>query len=453
MPRITAWTALRSGSPTPLREIDRLADEAELNPPDRGLARALVGMEIRRRGTLRALAQHFLHGKAKPEIMAHLHLGLVQLFFMDRIPDHAAVSESARAARATLGPHAVRVVNGVLRNAARARNPGRCGDPRRDIPLRDEHLEEPFLPDPAIHPLLWAEAAYSMPAPMLKRWQRFFGEERTEALALAEPPLSVRVVRGERQALLEELTGAELEGDALHPIPGLHPDVFLVPASETDVALRRPAFAEGRITVQGATALAAAEAVQAQAGERILDLCAAPGGKTAVLAAAGAEVTAADVSEGRLERLHETLARLGLAERVRTVVSDGTRDLATDETFDAVLVDAPCSNTGVLAQRPEARWRFGPALRAELETLQRRLLDESAPLVRPGGRLVWSTCSLEPEENERLVRAWLEEHLEFTLEAEATALPDPIHGGDSTESTPGAGPVDGGYWARLRRAN
>jgi len=113
----------------------------------------------------------------------------------------------------------------------------------------------------------------------------------------------------------------------------------------------------------------------------------------------------------------------------------------------AVLVDAPCTNTGVLAGRPEARWRFGPAQKRELVELQARLLGEGAALVRPGGRLVWSTCSLDPDENRRQVDAFLAQHAGWSLEADAESLPDLV-----TTQEQGAGPVDGGYWARLRRA-
>jgi len=212
-------------------------------------------------------------------------------------------------------------------------------------------------------------------------------------------------------------------------------------ASEfTSSVMASAAFQEGRLTVQGETATAAAELVEARAGETILDLCAAPGGKTAVLAGTGASVVACDISVHRLERVESTCRRLGLLERVRLLESDGTAALG-DERFEAALVDAPCSNTGVLGARPGARWRYGPKTKASLADVQRRLLAEAAERVRPGGRLVWSTCSLEPEENGQLVRAFLTAHPAWTLDAEALALPDPE-----------TGPWDGGYAARMLRS-
>ena len=172
-------------------------------------------------------------------------------------------------------------------------------------------------------------------------------------------------------------------------------------------------------------------------------------------------MVAVDVSEAKLERMGETLTRLGVAERVERVLAPpfdrdradedlpgfapGPADYAGlgDRDFDAVLVDAPCSNTGVLGARPGARWRFGPGNQKALTTLQAKLLREGAARVRPGGRLVWSTCSLETDENRQQVKAFLVEHPDWELEAEHELLPGPTVEG---------GPVDGGYAARLRRS-
>lgn len=443
MPRLAAWSLLRSGSPTPLRDVEAAAREFDLAARDRALLRRIVGTEVRRRGTLRALVRHFAHRKLSADLVAHLHVALVQGFFLDRVPDHALVSECLDAVHRTSGPAGVRSVHGILGNALRARREGSSGDPCRDLVGRDLHLEEPFLRDPAEHPLLWMEDALSLPSALGKRWVARHGEETARALAqqaLDEPPLSLRAVGIAREALAEELVAASCT-----PRPGVHPDVLLVPPDQAETALACAAFAEGRATVQGESALRAAEAVGAQSGERVLDLCAAPGGKTAVLAASGASVTARDVSPERLERVAATLARLGLAERVALEAGDGREGGEADQ--DAVLVDAPCTNTGVLAGRPEARWRFGPAWKRELVELQAGLLAAGAARVRPGGRLVWSTCSIDPDENRRQVEAFLAANPGWSLEEDAEHLPD-----TATDREHGAGPIDGGYWARLRRA-
>jgi 16S rRNA (cytosine967-C5)-methyltransferase len=170
-----------------------------------------------------------------------------------------------------------------------------------------------------------------------------------------------------------------------------------------------------------------------------LDLCAAPGGKTAVLAEAGAKVTACDISEFRLALLKEGVERLGHSESVEVLLR-GPEEPAPEGPFDAVLIDAPCSNTGVLGARPGARWRWGPASRRSLEEVQSSLLERAAPVVRPGGRLIWSTCSLEPGENEQCVARFLASHGGWKLDEEQFARP---------ASSGSDGPVDGGYAARL----
>lgn len=434
--RVLAWEALHGSAMAPSRELAALADAHALSGPDRGLLRQLVLTEVRRRGTLRALLAAFAHGKPARELAFHLHLGLVQLLFLDRVPPHAALSETVDAVRATLGEHKAGYTNAVLRTVLRERREGSSGDPRRDIVERDWHFEGPIFADPLEHPLLWAEDALSLPASIYKIWLRRHGSVRASELArlaLHEPWLSLRVVRGEREVAEQELAA---RGAA--PVRSAHERVLLVPPQLTEAALGSEAFAAGRLSVQGECALRAAEAVEARAGERVLDLCAAPGGKTAVLAASGANVLACDVEDGKLERARETLQRLGLLERVELMRLEPGE--VPPGSFDAVLIDAPCSNTGVLAARPEARWRHGPAALRSLTELQGALIEKGASRVRPGGRLIWSTCSLDPQENERVVRSFLERHREFELRDEHTRLP-----------APPPGPVDGGYAARLVR--
>jgi len=438
MVRELAWRVLRSGSPTPLREVERAAREAGLDPRDRGLLRRLVGTEVRRRGTLRALVRAFARGKPDPDLVAHLHLGLVQLYFLDQIPDHAAVGETVAAVKATLSPKKAGYVNATLRAALQARRSGASGDPRRDLPLRDVHLAGLVFPDPKEHPLLWAESALSMPAQLVRGWIRRHGEPRALALAraaLVEPPLSLRLRTDD-----PGLTPA-LEAAGCAPRAGRHPRIRLVDSDRSEAVLQSAPFASGSITVQGETALRAAELLEPESGEILLDLCAAPGGKTVVLADAGARVVACDASASRLLRLQDTLRRLAPPGRVELAACDAGAG-SRREAFDGVLVDAPCSNTGVLAQRPEARWRYGPSAVRALSLLQARLLRAGAERVKRGGRLVYSTCSLEPEENGRCVDAFLRERADFELEASIETLPD-------LEDP--AGPVDGGYAARLRR--
>ena len=466
MVRQLAWEVLRSGSATPLREVNFAAEQVGLPPRDRALLRRIVGTEVRHRASLRAIVNKFARGNPKADIRMHLHVALAQIFFMNRVPHRAAVSEAGNATRRTLGPSKVPYVNAILRTAIRERRPGSMGDPMCDVYGTDWHFEEALFADPEKHPLLWIEEALSIPSALAKRWVKHHGMERTIELAKyfsAEPCLSLRV-KGDRDAARDELTAylAEQEGvsqDAPQAaadersaptrfLDGKHEQFLLVDGGSYGNLFHAPAFTEGRVTVQGESAFRAADLIEAQSGEELLDLCAAPGGKTSVMAAAGAKVVACDVSEHKLRRLGETVERLGFGELVELVELDAKADQSDaalgERDFDGVLIDAPCSNTGVLGARPGARWRFGKANQVSLRQLQAKLFQQGAARVRPGGRLVWSTCSVETDENAQQVHAFLGENPTWSLEAEHEALPKwASHGG----------PIDGGYAARLRRGN
>ena len=444
MTRLAAYTILRSGSTTPLRDVDHMSESLDVNPRDRGLLRRIIGTEVRRRATLRTIIHAVAPAIKNAEMMTHLHVALAQTLFLDRIPPHAVLSECSEAVRRTLGPSKVRIAREFIKSVYERIENAQSGDPRRDLVGRNLSFREPVFRDPVEHPLLWAEEALSMPAPMLKRWIARHGEQPALALArlaLDESPLSIRVVRGERADVASELATLGVTAR-----DGQHARILVAPSSSAEIITSSAPFTEGRITIQGESALRAAEAMQAQAGEELLDLCAAPGGKTAVLRASGARVVACDASAARLERVTSTLARLQLSDGVEQHATEFGEALGP-RAFDGVLVDAPCSNTGVLAQRPEARWRFGPASRAELAQIQTRLIDRAAELVRPGGRLVWSTCSLEPEENRRLVDAFLARQPRWSLAEDHESVPDV-----ETTQERGGGPIDGGYFARLVRS-
>ncbi len=210
--------------------------------------------------------------------------------------------------------------------------------------------------------------------------------------------------------------------------------------------------------MQDAAAALPARLLRPQPGERIADFCAAPGGKTAQLAAAGADVMAVDRSAKRLERLRDNLRRLGLAAETR-VADAATLD---EPAFDAVLLDAPCSATGTIRRHPDAPWIKGPADLAKLADLQRRLLDAAARLLRPGGRLVYCTCSLEPEEGERQAESFLSRHAAFErvpIAADEVGVPDLVTASGDLRTLPSHLPLpdparsglDGFFAARFLR--
>ena len=440
MARLTAWRILRSGSTAPLREVDRYCARAGLDDRDRGLVRQLVGTDVRRRGTLRALVKLEARGKPSADVAAHLRLGLAQLFFLDRIPVHAAVSETVRAATDSLGLGRGRYVNAVLRAVLRTRRSGSSGDPQRDLVNAPWHLDRPLFRNPQEHPALWAEDALSLPSALFKRWVRRHGHDGAMALALqalSEPALSLVCTGGNRNEMARALDEAGVPSR-----PGRHEHILLVERGSTRAVLASEAFARGALTVQGETALRAAELLGAKPGESLLELGAAPGGKSAALARRGARVLAVDKNPRRLAAMPAALRRMGVSDRVQPLASDGLAGLAPDAAlFDGALVDAPCSNTGVLAARPGARWRFGPGSLTQLVKLQGELLNQAARWVAPKGRLVFSTCSLEPEEGSQGAQAFLSRHPHWSLIEEHLDLP----------SAAVEGPLDGGYRALLRR--
>ena len=429
-------------------ELHRLFERTHLAPRDRALATQLATGAVRHRRTLRLLLGRLRRGQGRaadiqPALLAVLELGAFQLLFLDRVPDYAAVSEAADAARACVGPRradkAAGFVNAVLRALGRLI----AGRDRDDRPAPDAiphpeggvvRLREAVLADPA-NRAAFLGAAYSYPDWLLARWIAHFGDAQAEALCRwgnRRPHLVARVnpARPGAADLLRTL-----QADTPDVCPGPRPGTLDL--SALDAARLDALLAEAAVTVQDASAMAAVEALAPAAGEAILDLCASPGTKTTqMLEAMGpaARIVACDRTEGKLEPVRRVLALRGATGAAVCLVDDLA---APPGGFDAALVDAPCSNTGVLARRVEVRWRLRPADLDELPRIQTVLLARAAALVRPGGRLVYSTCSLEPEENDRVVQAFLRGRKGWHLRRRDLILPAADH--------------DGAFWALLER--
>ncbi len=342
-----------------------------LAPRDRAFARALTMAALRRLGTIdRALAPK-LQREPPERVRTLLRLGMTQLFWMD-VPDHAAVSTTVAIADRLKPTRSFKgLINAILRGLQRDGRP--ADDPETLAPS-------------------W----------LMARWQAAYGPEQARAIAAAiadEPATDLSARDPADAAALAEL----LEGDVL-------PGGSIRTRKRGDLA-EWPAFDEGRWWVQDAGAAIPTRLLDVQPGETALDLCAAPGGKTLQLAAAGASVVALDRSADRLKRVTENLARLKLTAEVITA---DARSWPDKRTFDAVLLDAPCSATGTFRRHPDVLWAAAPGDIASLATVQARMLDSAAARVKPGGRLVYCVCSLEPEEGEAQVRGFLTRHPEFT---------------------------------------
>ncbi len=352
------------------RPLDEQFDTREftaLDERDRGLARALAATVLRRLGTLRRVIGGFAEKGIPPDvprIESALLTGAAQILFFD-VPDHAAVDLSVRLVHADRrAARAAGFVNAVLRRTAREGRE-RIADA---APLAD-------LPE-------WLQ----------RRWRENYGEATAGAIAsaIAQEPALDLTVKQEPLRWAAQLGGRTVAGGTVRLVA--HGPVS-----------RLPGFEDGQWWVQDAAAALPVRLFGDLRGRTAADLCAAPGGKTAQRAQAGARVTAVDRSPNRLERLAQNLRRLGLEAETRA--ADGA--LFEGGPFDAVLVDAPCSSTGTIRRHPDIAWLKSEADLVPLTALQARLLDRAADLVRPGGTIVYCTCSLEPEEGERAVAALL----------------------------------------------
>ena len=356
---------------------------------DRAFVQDLVYTVIRRLRPLRKVLGALVTKWPKGELEALLYVGAAQVLYMDEVPDFAAVNETVEAAKQCDNKSVAKVVNAVLRNLIRRR----------------EEFEQMIAAAPL-------EERESFPTALVRRWTARFGAENAAKLC------------------------------AWHNEPA---ETFLARKDGSFVALERgkkvtevPGFAEGGFIVQDPGTALAVELVDAKPGDEILDACAAPGGKTIQLAWRGAKVTACEVNPKRRRKLEENLKRLGLADKVEIVESLHCSPSPSTFTFSKILVDAPCSNTGVLRRRPDARWNWSVEKLEALVKLQAEILDQVAPLVAPGGTLVYSTCSNEPEENDGQVKAFVARHPDFTLDT-------------TRESVPFESGHDGTFAARLLR--
>ena len=356
------------------------AERARLDDRDRAFAMRLAYGAVQRRATLdwvlESLAKRPLE-KLDPPVLAALRLGLYELLYMTT-PDRAAVAESVELVK-TAAPHAHAFVNAVLRRAA------------REAPALIAALDDSTPAGAAL--------AHSHPEWVAERWFEELGPEASRALMLsdnepAESAVRANRLRADAGEVLEALAA---DGESAH-LDAIAPE------------------AEGLVMPQSRASMLVARAVDPRPGERVLDLCAAPGAKTTHLAALmhdDGEVVAVESDPTRAQASAENAARLGAAS-VRVVTGDAAEP-SFGEGYDRVLVDPPCSDLGTLQSRPDARWRKSAGQVAELARLQRRILDAAATAVRPGGRLVYSTCTISAAENARQVEDFVRDNAKFRV--------------------------------------
>jgi 16S rRNA (cytosine967-C5)-methyltransferase len=409
------------------------AEAAGLPPRERALATRLAYGTVQRRATLdhviAALAARPVE-RLEPAVLAALRLGVFQLAFLDRVPAHAAVGESVELAKGASRARAG-LVNAVLRRAAREAR-GIVG----------------ALPDRTP-----GEAAlrHSYPEWIAELWFATFGREAARALMAAGNEPAEAALRANALKIAADDLRARLPVPS-RPADGLPEGVILEGPFD---AFSSPLWHEGLFMPQSRAAMAVARTLDPRPGDRILDLCAAPGGKTTHLAALirnTARIVAVERHPGRAAALARTAARMGA-----TTIEVRAADAATPQeraAYDRVLVDPPCSDLGTLAARPDARWRKPPDAPETLAAEQRRMLDAAAHALRPGGTLVYSTCTISPAENERQIEHFLDRHPGFRIDDPPSDLPVWDHPSVPRfrQTLPHRDGTDGFFIARLTRA-
>jgi len=423
------------------RSLDAaLRRERDIDPRDRALATELVYGILRQQNRL----DYFLSKLSKTplqkmelRVLLLLRIGVYQLLELDRIPAPIAVHETVALAKRVKLARATGFINAILRRLLREREQLAWPDPQQD---------------PVAH-LTWSG---SLPNWLARRWHKQLG---TEALPLAEAlrhpaPFTLRVntLKISRSDYLQQL----LEAGHDATTTGCAPEGILL---RKRGASPLPGDADGLYQIQDEASMLIAHLLAPTAGENLLDCCAAPGGKTTHLAALvdnRAQIEALDLHANRLHLIEEGAARLG-CRGIKTRAWDMTNapDFVTPDSLDGVLVDAPCSGLGVLRRNPEARWHLQAADITELAGRQQQILTQAARLVRPGGRLIYSVCTVTPEETDRVVDTFLAQHPHYQLAPLDGLLPasctDLLEDNTRLRSWPHLHGMDGFFAVRLQR--
>ena len=402
----------------------------DLDARDRRWLRELLYGMLRQRGMIDAILEERVRGglsRVDPDLVDLLRLGVYQLLHMGSVPSYAAIAQTVELAKVRHGIGASKLVNAVLRRIDRE-----SGD-----------LAVPIPPDP----VEGLAVRYSHPRWIVARWLKRYGEEGTSVLLMknnAEAPVVIRpygIVREQLEAMLEgsgvEVADAPLARDSIQISGGI---------SLTELG----AYRQGLFFVQdpGSTLVAQYAAVPPESS--VADLCAAPGGKTLELSRSAKFVVASDRSLQRLGRLLDNRARLE-ANHVHVMVADAR--FPAIRPVDAVLIDVPCTGTGTFRRHPDARWRLKVSDLSVMGQLQASILRAAAPVVKPGGLLIYSTCSLEPEENEIQIHEFLAANPEFKLEAPPSgSVPAETLDNGFLRVLPQLHGSDGAFAARLRRS-
>jgi len=419
--------------------LERLLDNEMRNPElagaDKALLYEIVHGVIRWMGRLDWVLNGFYKGqfsKAIPNLKNGLRVALYQILFLDRVPDYAAVNEAVEFVKKLQGQKPADLTNAILRNIIRSKNAIRYPDPEEDLPG-------------------YLAAYYSHPSWMVKRYLARFGREETEKLLLAnnEKPFltlkinALKVKPDEFKSLLESVN--------LRFIPGKYLPEFFKLQNLTNITAWEY-FAKGYFNIQDESAGLACRLLDPKPGMRVLDLFAAPGGKSAYLAGLmddTGEIVSIDKFESRLDLLEKNMKRLDVRS-VKPVAIDAME--YKDGEFDRVLADVPCSGTGTLSKKPDIKWKKDLLDLKKLFDIQFKLLSKASTHVKAGGILVYSTCSIEPEENFEIVKKFLDNNPNFKLISAAEQFAkDLVDENGCIQTLPHVHQMDGAFAAKLIR--
>lgn len=374
--------------------------------------------------------------KVSPIIQDILRMGIYQIFFMSKIPPSAACNQAVELAKKYGHSGTVKFVNGVLRNAVRS-------------------PEKAQFPDRNTDPELFLALTYFHPQWLIKRWIKKLGFIDTEKLCIfnnSAPPLCLRTntLKQTRAELLKILATEEMEVVASTVVP------------EGIICLKHPnlssleSLKKGLFQIQDESSMLVAHIVAPTENDIIIDACSAPGGKTthmATLMNNTGKIIATDIYQHKLDKIKENATKLGLTNIEPTLLDAKLLHTQYQNFADKVLVDAPCSGLGVIRRKPDSRWRKEEELIKELPTLQQEILNSAAKCVKPGGVLVYSTCTTEEEENQNVIYQFLQDNKNFQLEVTGQFLPITKTTQELIQIWPHNDKMDGFFIARMKRNN
>jgi len=419
--------------------LDKLLEieikHSDLSSKDKSLLFEIVHGVIRWLGRIDWILNGFYKGqfsKCIPNVKNSMRVALYQLLFLDKIPDHAAVNESVEFVKRIQGEKSANLTNAVLRNIIRSKESIR-------YPKKEEDLVGYF------------SAYYSHPSWMVKRWIKRFGEDETKNLLLANnnrPSHTVRV--NNIKTNIEELKSL-LKSVDLSFHDGRYLNEYLELLSITNITSWEY-FQKGYFSLQDESTGFSCKALDVKQGMKVLDLCAAPGGKSAFIADEmdnTGEIVAIDKFESRLKILKKNIERLGIT-NIRTVAIDSLK--FNEEDFDRVIADVPCSGLGTLTKKPDIKWKRYLSDIRKLNVTQIKLLEKGASLVKPGGIIVYSTCTTEPEENIEIVNKFLSSHVNYELvNLSNTFDPEVIDENGCVQTITSKNKMDGAFVAKILR--